>query len=292
MIKQKQDGFSLIEVMVSISILSFIMLGILAVTDNSFTVKDRLVSEDRSRLQVETAFSRFEWDFSQIYSPLYFSHDLRVGKNPTEKEVQAFNAINGSYADSKRFAFASYDSLPVPIFDGDKNESFHFFTLSNRRKTRNSHESNYAWVNYALTDDDTENSITSKVLIRQFWPMNPFDKKTNDWSDVKEQVLLRNVESIKFEFWDPLKKKWTDNQSTIPSGNHIIHGLKISIEWAETQDIKLLFVRVLRPLFPYFIPEDMYKLKEEVNASRTTTPGNTPATPAVPPADDGDGDEP
>jgi len=50
--------------MISIVLLSFVMLGVVAIIDNSQNTKDRTVQSDRDNLQIETAMARMEWDFS------------------------------------------------------------------------------------------------------------------------------------------------------------------------------------------------------------------------------------
>jgi prepilin-type N-terminal cleavage/methylation domain-containing protein len=66
-------GFTLIEVLIAILLLSFITIGVVTITENAMNTKDRTTQLNEDNLQIETAMSRFEWDFSQIYSPLYFS---------------------------------------------------------------------------------------------------------------------------------------------------------------------------------------------------------------------------
>ena len=66
-------GFSLVEVMISLVLLSFLMMGTYVMVDNSQRTKETVSTEDRAMLQVQMAFNRLEADFSQIYSPAYFA---------------------------------------------------------------------------------------------------------------------------------------------------------------------------------------------------------------------------
>lgn len=68
-----QKGFTLLEILIAIVLLAFITFGVVSVTENAMNTKDRTTETNANNLQIETAMSRFEWDFSQIYSPLYFS---------------------------------------------------------------------------------------------------------------------------------------------------------------------------------------------------------------------------
>ncbi len=73
MLASNQKGFTLVEIMIAILLLAFITIAVVTITENSINTKDRTTQLNEDNLQIETAMSRFEWDFSQIYSPLYFS---------------------------------------------------------------------------------------------------------------------------------------------------------------------------------------------------------------------------
>jgi len=67
-----QAGFTLLEVLIAITILSLLMVSIYSVIENSTTTKDRIITEDRDKMQLEMAFARIETDLEYIYSPLYY----------------------------------------------------------------------------------------------------------------------------------------------------------------------------------------------------------------------------
>lgn len=276
-----EKGFTLLEVMIGLAILSFIMIGVITITDSSQETAIRVTTEDRERLQVETALSRLEWDISQVYSPLYFSH----AKEPTglnEQQGQAYNRLISRYSVNNRFAFPSYDSLPVPINNLEEKTVLTLFTSSNRRKFRDSKQSHFAWVRYQLTAPEEvarpdegpaegeEN--TGFVLTRKFVADDVFNPEEILWEDVKSQVLLRNVDKLVFELWNPKTKKWTDNIATIKDGKHRIHGVKMTLDWVDTDGVVRQFIRVYRPIFPgNFQPENMYKLQQTGTATGTGT---------------------
>ena len=248
--------------MIAITILSFIMLSIVTITDGSQQTKDRVISEDRHRLQLETAMSRFEWDFSQIYSPLYFSHKMKPQERMSEEQIAAYEFFIDSYSSNNRFKFPSYDGLPVPSFELRDKNTFTFLTTANRRKLKNIKQSHFAWVNYSLENDESNEAEKGRfMLVRRAITHNIFDKDELDWSKTKPQILLRSVESLKIELWNSKTKKWVDNINTIKNGQHLIRGVKLTMEWLDKDQIPRVITRVFRPNFPEFSPEDMYKLK-------------------------------
>lgn len=276
--KHPQGGFTLIEILIAITLLSFVMLSVVSITDSSITTTNRVISEDAQLLQVETAMNRVDWDISQAYSPLYFSHEMKP-ENLTAEEGEAYNKLVAKYQSNDRFAFPSYDALPVPLFKFEDKNTITFLTTSNRRKLKNIKQSHFAWVQYTIENDDNISSTTEGsakgILIRKFAPNDIFNTDSVDWSKIKSQVLLRNVESVEYQFWNPDSKKWVDSLDTIKNGNHLFRGVKMTLVWFNPDGIETTFIRVFRPLFPKFEPEDMYKLEKESSAESTMT--TTPA---------------
>ena len=66
-----EKGFTLIEVLITIVILSFLMISVFSIIDNSTITKENITIEDRELIQIESALTRFELDFTQLYSPLF-----------------------------------------------------------------------------------------------------------------------------------------------------------------------------------------------------------------------------
>lgn len=274
--KLNEKGFTLIEVMIAIVLLSFIVIAIIQITGGAQEQVDRTLIEDKQYLQIETAFSRFEWDFSQIYSPLYFSHNLRKQEDDTEEALEAYDKLILPYSTGNNFKDLSYDGYPIPIVTfKDKNE-ITFFTTSNRRKLKNVKQSHFAWIRYELQtnrDVDTEKvgisgikeNRAQGVWVRKVKSKDVFNNEQIDWDDIKSQVLLRNVESLKFEFWDQEKRKWVDNIRLIQNGDRIVRGIRITLKWIGTAEEEQIHVRVFRPLFPSFTPEDLYQLARQNN---------------------------
>ncbi len=254
------------EVLIAITILSFIMVAVVTITDSSQSTKDRVLAEDRETLQVETAFARMEWDFSQIYSPLYFSHAMGP-TGLTEDEGEAYNQLINSYQSNDRFSFPSYDGLPVPRMKTPDKTSLVFFSSSNRRKLKNIKQSHFAWIKYSLTSqedyDEDSGELHGDNLVRYFVPHDVFNHDPIPWDKVKGQVLLRGVERIDYEFWNPETKKWVDSLDLIKDGNNLIRGLRVKLEWNAPDGAKRTYYRVFRPLFPQYTPENMYKLAAE-----------------------------
>lgn len=291
------SGFSLLEVLIAITILSFITIAIIAFTDGSIEKSLKVSSEDSEYLQIETAMSRVEWDVSQAYSPLSFDIPMNP-QNLTETEGQIYNQLADYYQGNANFSMVTYDGLPIPLIQKPDKSTFIFFTTSNRRKVKNAKQSHFAWIKYELQDNETTLSdeigakispnfinpapADSKIFVRKMLTNNVYTKKEIEWDDIKSQVLMRKVISLVFEFWNPKTKKWVDNLDTIESGTSLLQALRLTMKYYDADNIEVTTVRIFRTLFPKFKPEDKYKyLKPETSTagglggeSETTTNGS------------------
>ncbi len=269
------SGFTLLEVLIALSIISLIMLTVINFTQSTQDTAERVTAEDKELLQIETAMSRLEWDISHIYSPLYFSHKM----DPTqmsEGEGVIYNDLIQKYSKNQRFNFISYDALPIPFFQNPEKSEFIFLTQSNRRKFQDIKQSHFAWIRYSLkTDENSETKDGNKMLVRNVLADDIFSDQKIEWDDLKDQVLMRKINKLKFEFWDKKNQKWRDNLDIIEDGKNKALGIRITMEYLGPDNIESIAVRIFRPLFPDFTPENMYKFL------------NAKPEPAAPPAGSG-----
>ena len=281
-------GFTLIEILIAIVLLAFITLGVVNVTEDSFRTMERTTEINRNNLQIETALSRFEWDFSQIYSPLYFSTIMNLNQlagstplggpdgeylpdqDPSNQVNPAlqnyFEQLVNRFERNEHFSSVSKEGLPVPRFYAPERNVFEFFTTSNRRKVENTRQSHFAWVRYALADQENDPDLEEnpnipkslKSLVRYFAPNDPYsDKRINpDDSQIKGAVLLRNVEKLEFEYWDFTKRKWETSLTAIPGGENVIRGVRVSIKWYDGSGFERSVVRTFRNHWPMVVPQD------------------------------------
>lgn len=308
-----EAGFTLIEILIAITLLAFITIGVVSVTQNAVDTMDRTTETNKNNLTIETALSRFEWDFSQIYSPLYFSTPLNLSSadpygatndanmdgrdDNTGKEIAPTAQVNPMlqeyyqrllrrFEQNQHFLGVSKEGLPIPRFYSPDKTIFEFFTSSNRRKMENTRQSHFAWVRYTLGEplpknDDQEERPASmpqnlKTLMRYFSADDPYDDKRIEPEDarVKGAVLLENVESLEFNFWNPNSRKWETGLNTIPGGQSLLRGVRILMTWYDSTGNKRTISRIYRNHWPLEVPQESTPI--------------TPTTPTTPTEPDGD----
>lgn len=290
-------GFSILEILISISILSMISLGVISLTNNATDTKDRIVKEDRDKLQILSALSIFEWDFSHLYSPLFFNKKLEIKGRITE---QMFQQINDRFERNGHFSFADRDGRPVPIFENPDKNSFEFYTDSNRRRLANTKQSNFAWVKYVLEpeDQDPETAEADKLsgkfkLVRYFSAENPYHGEKLDISKIKPQTILENVDEIEFSFWNPENKRFTVPLNSVAGAQNIIRAVNLKIIWRDKLGVAQTVNKIVRPLWPVFDPsQDPDDVEAPApNPQASGNNANQPKTNApLPPAQDPNAD--
>jgi prepilin-type N-terminal cleavage/methylation domain-containing protein len=300
-------GFTLLEILIAITLLAFISLAVVNITENAAQTKERTTIINENNLQIETALSRFEWDFSQIYSPLYFTtpyvaqnQDLDGdGRNdktgePVQlnQELDTYNEFHQNlrmrFENNQHFSGISKEGLPIPRFHSPDKTTFEFFTASNRRKIVNVKQSHFNWVKYTLgpplekkEDQEKNPNIPQslKTLVRYALPDDAYSPNLLSQDDprVISAVLLENVEDLEFQYWDYKRKKWETSLRTIEGGLNEIRGVKIKITWYDSFGEKRIDQRIFRNLWPMVVPIDQ-PLPTNPNSPNPPNPPNQAGT--------------
>lgn len=246
------QGFTLVEVMISITILLFISFATYKMVDTNTDTKDRVVKEDRKTVQSLTAIGRLDSDISQMYNPL-FSSSKMIPTASTGGDIYSDNASNANSAFDGKTATGAL----IPQFKSEDKSTLIFLTLANRRKVADSKESRFAWVKYSLrpmeadpeNPDDTTAGLSE--LVRQTITTDIFNP-TQDWSKPKFQVVMERIKSLEFSFWDERSKKYTTSIQELNENKNLIRSLKVNIVWIDDDKNEQKIEKDFRVLFPYF----------------------------------------
>lgn len=275
MIKTRKNnaGFSLLEILLAITLLALLMLSVYSIVNNSTNTKERITAEDKDFLQVEAFFARFDTDFSQIYSPLYFS--TRAKKQAADGQ-QTFNNDDSSSIQGQRFEGKAENDLPIPQVDGDTKGKLIFLTSSHRRRVVSSKESDYTWISYELKSSPEENKVAPLVIVRNYQPQDVYGKNFK-WDENKDQLILKSVRDLEFGFWDEVKKGYVTATRELGAANkNLIRMVRIKLTWVDRDGNEHKYERFFRPLWPYF-----KALSATEEASQTTMPSAPGATDAT-----------
>lgn len=280
--KFKQNGFTLLEIIIATTLLSFLMLGTYSLVDSGSLTMNRTVSEDRDFLQVETFFSRLEQDFAQIYSPLYYTSELSVRNLSPEKLppdiTKAQYNMAKKYRPSDNFPSISKIGIPIPAVLSEEKHELIFLSMANRRKLENSKESTFAWIRYNLIANraDDRNPEAPNIITRGIKSIDPYAPE-NDWEEIKNHPILYNVEKLEFHYWNPEREEYADRLRDLGNKSNVLRALKVVLIWRDSSNFEYKFERFFLPLWPQFdasiqdAPTEADLAGEEAADANTTT---------------------
>jgi hypothetical protein len=252
LIFRSEKGLTLIEIMISIVLLAFVMLGVVAIIDNSQNAKDRTLLINNDNMQIEMAINRMEWDFAQIWSPLYFSQ--RFMGNLDGAQIPGIEEIKFLYEGHPRFSGPSQDGIPIPVFRLNGKDDLIFMTNSNRRRIENQKQSHFSWVRYFISDqrimDGAGEGRDTKALTRQIFSDDPWAKEDFALDSTRSTSLLNDVTKLEFQFYNPGTRKWETNLRSIRDGESVIRGIKMLIVWNDSNGNEREMTRFFRPHYP------------------------------------------
>ncbi len=272
------QGLTLIDVIISIALLSIIMVSVISVTNQSVDKSEEIIKEDRQLLQIETALDRIDWDFSQIYTPMYFAQEYTIDPNNEVADKKKFESLkeNPIYKNRSRFSMPDFFSHPIPIFTQETKDTFQFFTKAHRRRIQNSKESDFAWVKYEFRSyrGEDENKKGLYELVRYYFPGDIYNNDIQ-MDDIKPFVLAQSIVEYSISFWNDKKEKYELRLNNVENGDRLLRGFKVEIIWRrDNSEVEEYSSRTYRTVWPYFEPEDLNKLKYE----RINKPGTSITT--------------
>lgn len=266
--KKNNSGFSLVEVLIAITILAFISLSTVVMVDKNINTKDTVIEEDGAFMQTLTAINRIDADFNQLYTPLFNS-------------VKAKNksANTNAYDDNNHFSNLTFDGLTesndiIPKIISEDKSTLIIFTQSNRRKFENSKESRYAWIKYKLIsmprdENNPDKEISGRFnLVRQVIATDIYNPQ-QDWDSVKEQLLLENIKELTFSFWDIRNKKFSTSLNDLGELKYVPRLIKTEIKWFDLNGNEKEIYKISRVINPYFDPS--VDQKNKPNQSKTNS---------------------
>ncbi|MBI2521177.1 MAG: prepilin-type N-terminal cleavage/methylation domain-containing protein [Bdellovibrio sp.] len=275
------QGFTLLEVLIAITLLSLLMLGVYSLVNSSAITRDHTLREDQEFVEAETALYRLEADFALLYTPLLFSvrHTSKVNQNSNDSSApeQTKNSSNSSldkYEATERFPYISSKAIPIPAIRNDDKASISFLSSGNKRNFESAKESSFAWVKYALKAMEGEsNEPGLMALVRYHLPLNPYAHEF-EWESTSPSILLKNVKKLEFLFWDSQRKNFVDSLKNTNGDPNLIRVLKVVLEWVDKNQTEHKIERIFRITWPTFdAVKDDAEYNKALQQSRTTKTG-------------------
>ncbi|MDO8643948.1 MAG: type II secretion system protein GspJ [bacterium] len=198
----KERGFTLIEVMVSIFILSMIALVVWQATGSNIQAKER--AEKRDQVFESASMVLGQMNDELIGAHLYMPQGEETGKSP------------------------SGEILTKTIFLGEdrsEEDALTFSAFSNVRYLKDSKESDQAEISYFLkrSEEGDQYSLMKRTA-------SPPDADPKEGGN--EFSILDDVEGLNFRYYDPKRNEWLNewNSEGIDFLNKMPRAVEISLK--------------------------------------------------------------
>lgn len=286
LLSENQKGFTLLEVLIALTLLSMMMVFGYQMISSSTDTKERITEDDRDLLALEFALYRIEQDVSQIYSPLFHSGMKSIDSSLYEEENQTLDRQDQNptqFQPTKKFPLMTARGHLVPAIENEDKSTFIFFSAANRRKVQDSKQSRYAWIRYSLeTDEKTEEEKLREEesgaergeykLVRQIVTENIYTPE-HEWDKVREQTLLRSIKSLEIQYWSQRQEKFVSSLRELNENANSLRMIKILMVYINNLGNEVEIERMFRVSWPFFDPQ---KDIQSIKASKNKTDGENP----------------
>ncbi|HEY8279045.1 MAG TPA: type II secretion system protein GspJ [Bdellovibrionota bacterium] len=183
-----QRGFTLIEVLIAVTLLAFLSIGIFQATSRSFDLNFRLGNESTEATTILLSLQSIESDLAQIYSPVLGN----IPAKPDDKTEAYWSAPLRS------------DGFRRSRFKGEAAK-VSFVANNNRRVEAGSPMSDFQKINWEV---ERNASNTYSLYRTTDWDVYRYEE--NPGKKPERVALLENLSSAKFSFYKKADKTWND----------------------------------------------------------------------------------
>ncbi|MEW6056748.1 MAG: type II secretion system protein GspJ [Bdellovibrionota bacterium] len=209
-----QSAFTLIELLIAMTILSFIALSVYQNTSQSFVLRENIEQEGDFYNAIRVTLDVLGRDISHIYSPKSEALPGNLGRSTQPQNanpvIQAINNNLEPLAPATPYwgDALNQDGFRPSRFQGEAAK-MSFVINSHMRLFKDSPESDFAKIAYALEDDPLapRNSPGKALVKRVDTTVFIEENSVNSETEIK-YTLLTNIKSIEFKYLDGEKDTW------------------------------------------------------------------------------------
>ena len=290
---KNQRGFTLIEVMITITILGTMTVLVAQAIQQSIKTKAKLSNQIDDVSHMRDAVRLIERDINLTYHYRDIEKEMLTlikkqnqSQGQQQQGQQGYPQTGQVQQSSDPFAGVQREAPrkdPETQWIGT-NESLNFVTMNNARTVRNTSQADVVEVGYALKECRSlrPGNESSKCVWRRSSPYVDLDvTKGGD-----EVVLLENVTEFKFRYLGKGKQDWVNDWRTDAQGDGATKGkfpqaveLSVTVERKDSGKAKKYSMQLVIPLHFPNNPEDSNAQQGSQNTSQQQQQQTNPTGP-------------
>jgi prepilin-type N-terminal cleavage/methylation domain-containing protein len=254
-----QAGFTLIEVIISLVILTFISLGIYQATTQTFKLRESLSVEGDFYNGIRLSMDILQRDLALVSNPMLMLPPKKTGgaagdpsgngfvpngqnpnaqnpANPSEapfdaKETAAFNAAGVMNESQYWGPVGDKTGLRPSRFQGANNK-MSFISASHIRIYRDAAESEFAKIAYELVAEPSNTDVPGSSVLYKVESPNVYEDEDRKDKKIVRYPLLHGVRKLVFKYYRKDKDAWVDAWDSVNGDTKGLYPdeIKVSIE--------------------------------------------------------------
>jgi prepilin-type N-terminal cleavage/methylation domain-containing protein len=203
LLRKNDSGFTLIEVIIVLVILTFISLGIYQMTTETYRLRDELQAEGEFYNSVRMSMDVMQRDVSAMFSPILMRPDPGPSgrPSPSPQELQAIASSDQGKTSTYWLGATDKTGLRASRFVGTADK-ISFISAAHVRIYRDKPESDFAKVAYELVaDPDYKELPDTRALLKTENPDAFDDDDRRSDKHAAHYLLLHGIKKLKFDFW-------------------------------------------------------------------------------------------
>jgi prepilin-type N-terminal cleavage/methylation domain-containing protein len=192
----RQLGFTMIEVLVAVSIVAGLTAMVWAAVENTFETRDYMTDQFERYQIARIALDRMKEELASAYlaGPTHGGKELPKGEwVPPEQTDQ-----NQQQSQQQQIIGRGPQNEPIEFGMVGQDDEIHFTTLGHRRKAEGEKAGYHAEISYFIESDMRDGEIVDTLMRRE--DISP-DGDIEEGGTIFR--LIPSIKEIKFEYWDP-----------------------------------------------------------------------------------------
>ncbi|MCC7442635.1 MAG: prepilin-type N-terminal cleavage/methylation domain-containing protein [Bdellovibrionales bacterium] len=254
-ISTREDGFTLLEVLIAFALLLFITLITYSKVAQSYRLRDKFLTEGDFHNSIASAVEVISRDVSMLYSPVIMVPRKDNDPNPPDAETQKAIA-EGDQTRGSKFWLGVIDVSGVRAmhFTGEER-SLRFVAASHVRVYRERPESVFVKVHYSLEDDrEAPEALQGTSILVKRINTSAFDPELDDKEGYRVYRLLPGIKNMSFRYFEKAKERWHSrwDSETQDFRYRIPDLIELAIEVQGTETLSFQGSYLFRPEIPIY----------------------------------------